>query len=465
MNGIGITVLASAGGTAYQWPTPGEWLLYVSGIILFLILNGLFVAAEFAFVKVRPSQIEAEAKDRSSGARAARKIVEDINPYLSAAQLGITVASLALGALGEPFIEKLVGPPLQQIPWFPPGLVSGLSWVLAIGSFTMLHVVIAEQLPKMIAIRRALATTLFLARPMRLFYKLCSVPIRMLNGASNWLARVICRIEPTNEHDQAHSAQELALLVAESERSQEVTETEREILENALELNEVWVRDIMTHRSEVVVVDADVAFEVTLELVRSSKHTRFPLVKGHLDNAIGFIHVKDLLKLVGEPKPDIMVIKRDLKVVPETMPLDVLLKFFLKEKTSLALVADEFGHASGVVFLDNVIEELVGDIQDEFDNERSAFTRINQDEFVTDGTTTLNELADYEEDLYLESGEVTTVGGYITQQLGRFPEVGEAITIRGHEAKVTSTDGRRVGQIHFRRLVDSNGEAVLPDNG
>jgi len=464
MNGEGIMWLATAGTTVYQWPTPGEWLLDVCGIVFFLILNAVFVAAEFAFVKVRPSQLEAEAKDKSNGARAARKIVEDINPYLSAAQLGITVASLALGALGEPFIEKLVGPPLQEIAWFPPGLVSGLSWVLAIGSFTMLHVVLAEQLPKMIAIRRALGTTLFLARPMRLFYKLCSVPILMLSGASNWLARVIFRIEPATEHDQALSAQELALLVAESERSQEVTETEREILENALELNEVWVRDIMTHRSEVVVVDADEPFDVTLELVRNTKHTRFPLVKGHLDTAIGFIHVKDLLKLIGEPKPDIMVIRRDLKVVPETMPLDVLLKFFLKEKTSLALVADEFGHASGVVFLDNVIEELVGDIQDEFDNERSAFTRINDDEFVTDGTTTLNELADYDEDLYLESGEVTTVGGYITQQLGRFPEVGEAITIRGHEAKVTSTDGRRVGQIHFRRLISANGGSEAADD-
>ena len=445
MNSLGLMCLANTDGAPYQWPSSGEWLLYVGGIALFLILNALFVAAEFAFVKVRPSQLEAEVKDKSNGARAARKILQDINPYLSAAQLGITVASLALGALGEPFIEKLVGPLMQQIPWFPPSLVSGFSWVLAIGSFTMLHVVIAEQLPKMIAIRRALATTLLLAGPMRLFYKLCSVPIRMLSGASNWLARVVFRIEPVGEHDQALSAHELALLVAESERSQEV-----------------WVRDVMTHRSEVVVVDADAPFDLTLELVRNTKHTRFPLVKGHLDHAIGFIHVKDLLKLVGEPKPDIMVIKRDLKAVPETMPLDVLLKFFLKQKTSLALVADEFGHASGVVFLDNVIEELVGDIQDEFDNDRSAFTRINPDEFVTAGTTTLNELADYDEDLYLESGEVTTVGGYITQQLGRFPEVGEAITIRGHEAKVTSTDGRRVGQIHFRRLAAIPG-ADTPD--
>ncbi len=464
MNAGGMIILANAGAVSYQWPTLGETLMYVAGIVFFLILNAVFVAAEFAFVKIRPSQLEAEGKDNSSGARAARRIIGDLNPYLSACQLGITIASLALGALGEPFIEKLVGVPLQQLSWFPPQLISKVSWVLAIGSFTALHVVLGEQLPKTIAIRKALGTTMALARAMRLFYKLCSLPIRLLNNSSNWLARVIFRIEPATDHDQAHSAHELALLVAESERSQEVTETEREILENALELNEVWVRDIMTHRSQVVVLDVAEPLDAILEVVRSTQHTRFPLVKDRLDDAIGFIHVKDLLRLVGEANPDITMIKRDLKVVPETMPLDVLLKFFLKEKTSLALVADEFGHASGVVFLDNVIEELVGDIQDEFDNERSAFTPISDDEFLTAGTTTLVELADYEEDLYLESGEVTTVGGYITQQLARFPEVGETITIRGWEAKVTSTDGRRVGQIHFRRQPETtsaaNGAAV-----
>lgn len=453
MNFACLTLLAAAKTTEiYEWPTPSEALLYLSGIILFLILNALFVAAEFAFVKVRPSQIETVAKEKPRRSRAARQIVTDLNPYLSACQLGITIASLGLGALGEPFIEKLVGPPLQDMLWFPRTLVPSVAWLLAIGSFTMMHVVMAEQLPKTIAIRKSLDTTLELARPMRVFYKFFSLPIRMLNNAANWLARAVFHVEPAGEHGHAHSAEELAFLVAESERSQEVTETEREILENALELNEVWVRDVMTHRSEVIFLDADDPFEKALEVARNTKHTRFPLVKGHLDNAIGLIHIKDLLKLIASPDPDLMQIKRELKVVPETMPLDGLLKFFLKEKAHLALVADEFGHASGVVFLDNVIEELVGDIQDEFDNEGSSFSRINPDEFVTDGTTTLNELADYEENLYLESGEVTTVGGYITQQLGRFPEVGETIIIRGYEAKVTSADGRRVGQVHFRRL-------------
>jgi CBS domain containing-hemolysin-like protein len=464
-----LHILASA---PTEFPPAWQVFLYLLGVVLFLLLNAFFVAAEFAVVKVRPSQVETAAKEKPRRSQATKRIIGNLDPFLSACQLGITVASLALGFLGEPLVEGIVGPTLSKlIPAIKDtqllgvNLISAFSYVTAIISFTVLHVVVGELMPKSIAIRKPLESALELARPLQAFASCFAIPIRMMNGAANWLLLNILRIQPVDERGHAHSAEELAYLVEESERNQKVTETEREILENALELNEVWVRDVMTHRSEVVVVDADESFEITLELVRSTKHTRFPLVKGHLDSAIGFIHVKDLLKLVGEPKPDIMMIKRDLKVVPETMPLDMLLKFFLKEKTSLALVADEFGHASGVVFLDNVIEELVGDIQDEFDNERSAFTRINADEFVTDGTTTLNELANYDEDLYLESGEVTTVGGYITQQLGRIPDVGESIIICGHDAKVTSTDGRRVGQIHFRRLAGVNGEAATQDAG
>ena len=458
----GLFILASA---PTEFPPGWQVLLYLSGVAAFLLLNAFFVAAEFAIVKVRPSQVEMATKEKPLRAAATRRIITNLDPFLSACQLGITIASLALGFLGEPLVESIVGPILGGL--FPSMLklkimgldvISAISFVTAIASFTVLHVIVGELMPKSIAIRMSLATSLALARPLLAFTTFFGIPIRLMNGIANWILKNILRIEPAGEHGHAHSAKELAYLVEESERGQQVTETEREILENALELNEVWVRDIMTHRSEVAVVDVADSFESILEVVRSTKHTRFPLVKDQLDDAIGFIHVKDLIGLVGDPKPDITNIKRDLKVVPETMPLDVLLKYFLKEKTSLALVADEFGHASGVVFLDNVIEELVGEIQDEFDNERSAFTRISATEFLTDGTTALVELADYEEELYLESGEVTTVGGYITQQLARFPEVGETITILGWEAKVTSTDGRRVGQIHFRRLDSETGE-------
>jgi len=455
-------LIASTAAPAHDFPTLGETILYLLGITFFLLLNAFFVASEFAIVKVRPSQIESHGKETGADTVRALYVLNHLDGYLSANQLGITIASLALGFLGEPFVEAMISPLLFMMGMpestsvfgvnFSP--VSVISFVLAIASFTFLHVVVGELMPKSIAIRRSLGTTMLLVGPLHLFYKTFYLVIRFFQGTANWLLKTLFRIDPISEGEHVHSAEELAILVTHSGKFKEVTDTEREILINALELNELWVRDVMTPRTEVVVLDADEPFEKTLDVAIRSKHTRFPLVKGHLDQAIGLIHIKDLFKLLNDPDPDLMRIKRDLKMVPDTMPLDSLLKFFLKEHAHLAMAVDEFGTPVGVVFLDNVMEELVGDIQDEFDNEHSPFIRINDDEFVVEGSVTLNDLEGYVADLYLESGEVTTVGGYITQQLERFPETGETLEILGYEAKVTSTDGRRVGQVHFRKLAE-----------
>jgi len=456
---LSIFTLIAGTAVVHDFPTLGETILYLFGITFFLLLNAFFVASEFAIVKVRPSQLESHGKETGADVSRAVHVVKHLDGYLSANQLGITFSSLALGFLGEPFVKALVSPILAQT-GMPEVGIYWVSLIIAYASFTFLHVVVGELMPKSIAIRRALGTTMMLVGPLHLFFKTFYLVIRFFQGTANWLLKTFFRIDPISEGEHVHSAEELAILVTHSGRFQEVTETEREILINALELNELWVRDVMTPRTEVVVLDADEPFEKTLDVAIRSKHTRFPLVKGHLDQAIGLIHIKDLFKLLNDPDPDLMRIKRDLKMVPDTMPLDTLLKFFLKEHAHLAMAVDEFGTPVGVVFLDNVMEELVGDIQDEFDNEHSAFIRINDDEFVVEGSMTLNDLEGYAEDLYLESGEVTTVGGYITQQLERFPETGETLEILGYEAKVTSTDGRRVGQVHFRKLAEDLDEAV-----
>jgi CBS domain containing-hemolysin-like protein len=460
---LGLEFLASTAPTPpTEFPTLGKSLLYLAGITFFLLLNAFFVASEFAIVKVRPSQLESESKAHPAKLKTALHVVNHLDGYLSANQLGITIASLALGFLGEPFVEALVAPLLlltgMSVWW-----VKLISFALAIISFTFLHVVIGELMPKSIAISRSVSTTMALATPLHNFYRSAHWAIVVLNGTANWLLKRLFNIDPVTEGGHSHSAAELALLVTQSGKSQEVTETEREILINALGLNELWVRDVMTPRNKVVILDADEPFEKTLEIAMRSKHTRFPLVKGHLDNAIGLIHIKDLFKLIKEPDPDLMRIKRELKIVPDTMPLDTLLQFFLREHAHLAMAVDEFGTPVGIVFLDNVMEELVGDIQDEFDNERSSFTQISDDEFVIEGAMTLNDLAGHVPELFLESGEVTTVGGYLTQQLGRFPEVGETQEILGYEARVTSTDGRRVGQIHFRKLVPAMVETEMAE--
>jgi CBS domain containing-hemolysin-like protein len=443
------SLLAVVGDPAF--PSLGQSILYILGIVFFLLLNGFFVASEFAIVKVRPSQIEAQAKENGNDPRLALHVVNHLDGYLSANQLGITISSLALGFLGEPFVKALVYP-LLAYTGMPDKGIYWTSLILAYSSFTFLHVVIGELVPKSLAIRKSLVITMALVGPLHLFFKCFQWVIVLFNGTANWLLKNLFRIEPVSESEHSHSAEELALLFTQSGQSQEVTETEREILINALGLNELWVRDVMTPRNKVIILDADEPFEQTLEIALRSMHTRFPLVKGHLDNAIGLIHIKDLFKLINDPDPDLMRIKRELKIVPDTMPLDMLLKFFLREHAHLAMAVDEFGTPVGVVFLDNIMEELVGDIQDEFDNEGSPFTRLNEDEFVVEGTMTLNDLGGYVAELELDSGEVTTVGGYLTQQLGRFPEVGETLEVLGYQARVTSTDGRSVGQVHFRRL-------------
>lgn len=442
-----------------EYPTWQEAAWYLAGIIFFLLLNAFFVASEFAIVKVRPSQIEGEMEDKPRRAGISKHVVSNLDGYLSANQLGITIASLALAFLGEPFIAKLVGPLLSQTGWSEQ-TIKVITFATAMMSFTFLHVVVGELLPKSIAIRKSLGTTLIISRPLHLFYTFFRPFIWVLNGTANWVLKKVFKIDPVSEGEAVHSSEELALLVEESERQQEVTETEREILINALELNDVSVKDVMTPRSEVVFLDLDLGFQENLESAIESKHTRFPLVRGHLDQAEGLIHIKDVLRLMKKDEPDLMDIRRELKMVPATMKLDDLLQFFLQERAQLALVVDEFGDASGLVFMDNIMAELVGDIHDEFDEEdETDFLRINKEEFVVEGGLSLNELSDHEPSIDLESGEVSTIGGYIVQQLGHLPDPGETIEVEGFEASVTSTDGRRIEQLRFVKLPEAPPES------
>ena len=450
--GATFDILASGGALHTDYPSWGLVSKYLIGITIFLILNALFVAAEFALVKVRKSQLIEVQGDKPAKANLALHALAKLDGYLSAGQLGITVASLVLGMLGEPLVAFFVEPFLQNVsPATPDWLIKGTSFTIAAISFSFVHVIIGEQVPKVLAIRKPVGTTLYLIRPLHLFYVFFGWAIWIINTTANFILKKVFRVEPAG-HGDVHSAEELAFLVEESGKHDQVTDTEREILINALELNDISVKDVMTPRSEVVVLDVDADFEKNLGVAIRSKHTRFPLVKGHLDHALGLIHIKDILTLVNDEDPDLMRIKRQIKVVPETMALDVLLQFFLKEHCHLAMAVDEHGDPAGLVFMDNVMEELVGDIQDEFDNESSPIKRLNDKEFIAEGALTLNELSDHIPELDLESGEISTVGGYITRELGHIPEPEETLRVEGYEAKVTITDGRRVEQVIFRKL-------------
>jgi len=304
--------------------------------------------------------------------------------------------------------------------------------------------------PKTVSIRKALQTSLWVSAPLHLFYLIFKPAIWFLQVSAAAILRLL-RLDPVAENELGHSEEELRLILTESDTKAEVTPLSKELLINALDFRRRVVRDIMTPRGDVIYLDAEDSFEANLQVAIESAHTRFPLVQGHLDNTIGLIHVKDLMKEMKTPKPDLLAVKRDLLPVPEFMPLDKLLNTFLAKRVHLALVVDEFGGAVGIVTLDNVLEELVGEIKDEFDQEPTReFVRLNAEEFVVQGQLNLYELQELA-DLHLEDPEVSTIGGYVIQLLGHLPKQGEQVQIEDYLVTITQTDGLRIFQLHFKK--------------
>lgn len=444
------SMLASGELPPAQWEEPGTILFKLLGVLLLVFLNGFFVAAEFALVKVRGSQLDSLAEEGHRGAGRAKHLTNNLEAYLSACQLGVTLASLGLGWVGEPVLAHLLGPVFPMLGIESPAVVRSVSFALAFSTITFLHIVLGEQGPKILAIRKPLAATLWVSRALQVFYALFKPAIWFLNVSANALLKWVFRIEPVSEHELAHSEEELRVILAESARSHEVTQLGKEILINALDMRDRVVRDITTPRGEVVFLNTEDSFEENLKAAQASRHTRFPVCEGHLDQAIGQVHIKDLLPLLREPNPDLHSIKRELLPVPEMMPLEKLLTFFLSKHAHLALVVDEFGGTVGIVTLDNVLEELVGDIQDEFDAEAPELRKVGEDEFVVEGSLGLYELNDLI-GLELESADVSTIGGYVTHLIGHLPKQGEQTQIEDYQVTIAKADGRRVIEVHFKR--------------
>ncbi len=440
----------------WEYPSAGSVILFFLGTCFFLFLNAFFVANEFASARVRESQLAENDDDTKAKARRRRRalhIVRHLDTFLSANQVGITLASLALGGLSEPFIESLIAPPLEFYCHLAPAVVSAISYTVAYALFTFAHVVLGELVPKSLAIRHPLEVSMATATGMTRFAHSTRWIVNLFNNTANAIAHRLFGIDPHYEPTSHHSAEEIALIVEQSGRSNEVTETEAEISKNALELNDRSVRDIVVPRSSVEVIDITASFEQILDAVNDSRHSRFPLVQGSLDKVKGWVHVKDILKLVRTGRADLTTVMRPLKIVPETMKLDTLLNFFSKENTHFALAVDEYGDAIGMVFLDDVLEEIVGnDIRDEFEEAtvRDFFT-IAPGQHIASGALALFDLEEYLPQLgELESENgVSTLGGYITDLIGHLPEPGEQVRVKDFIATVTGSDGRRITQLRL----------------
>ncbi|HET9417801.1 MAG TPA: hemolysin family protein [Chthoniobacterales bacterium] len=457
MNSLLIQILPLADAPMTQWDSPGVVLAKLGAVLLLVCLNGFFVTSEFALVKIRTSQLDALIAEGNKRAGIGRHVAGNLDAYLSACQLGITLASLGLGWLGEPFVAELLQPFFALVNITSTAVITSISFGLAFSIITFLHIVLGEQAPKILAIRKALPATLWVSPPLRLFYTLFKPAIWFLNASSNWVLRYVLRIQPAAAHELAHSEEELRFIFEESEKSKEVSPLGRKLVVNVLDLRERVVRDIMTPRGEVVYLDLEDDFETNAQKALASKHTRLPLCRENLDNTVGLIHIKELVPMMRDPNPDLMRIKRDLIPVPEMMPLEKLLNLFLSKHAHLAIVVDEFGGTVGMVTLEDVLEELVGDIQDEFDTEKEEFRQINENEFVVDGALGLYELRDAA-GLELDSADVSTIGGYVTHLLGHLPKQGEHVKIDNYDVTVSQADSRRVRQLHFRKLADAPAE-------
>ncbi|HEV8537125.1 MAG TPA: hemolysin family protein [Candidatus Limnocylindria bacterium] len=416
--------------------------------IALLALNAFFVAAEFAIVRVRSTQLEALAESGSRRARLARHIVENIDAYLSACQVGITGASLALGLVGEPAVAVLIEPLFGWLRVLYEPAFHGLSFAIAFAIVTYLHLVVGEQAPKYFAIQRAVPTTLWTADPLHWFATTFRPFVWLVNVSANMVLRPF-GLRGTDELE-AHSEEELKMLVAMSTRSGVLREEERVIVGRAMEFADRIVRQVMVPRTEIVAVPDDLPVAELLVVARQHRFSRFPVYREDLDHIIGIVHVKDLVGVDKEARARARDVMRKVLVIPETMRLDQALAEFRRQRSQLAIVFDEFGGTAGLVTLEDLLEQLVGEVQDEFDRDAPAFREEGPGTFVVDGLTSLEVLRE-RLGIELRDEPYDTVGGMVFGRLGRLATVGDTIELEGYRFQVTAVDGRRVAQVRVMR--------------
>ena len=429
--------------------------------VLFLVLaNGFFVAAEFALVKVRLSQIEQLARQGSFPARVAKNVLNHLDAYLSACQLGITLASLGLGWVGEDVGKKLLKPGLTALGF--PEAAEYLSLPLAFVLITFLHISLGEQAPKIMAIRAAQPTALVVSLPLALFYKLLWPFIWVLHSASNLLLRLV-GVRSVRANEQMPTEEELRLILAESAAGGELSRRERLMMENVLDLEEKVTRQVMVPRRDVVFLSVRRSAQENLSVIADSQYTRFPLCDGDLDRVIGMVHTKDVLGTIasGQSLPPLTKLSRKIPFLPETMRLDVLLREFQRNRTHVAMVVDEYGTVSGMVTFEDVLEELVGPIQDEFDRELPMIIRRNNGRFLVDALCPLDDLIEI---CHIERPQVTsdTTGGLIVELLGHIPQQGEKVRLGRHELTVLDAEPTRVRRVEVQEVEPDQSELPAP---
>lgn len=419
--------------------------------LVLVLINGFFVAAEFALVKVRVSQLDVKIQKGSSRAKFTKKLLDKLDAYLSAAQLGITLASLALGAIGEEVISKIVINIFEKYNLGVSNLtVHSISLPIALSLLTFFHVTIGEQIPKMIGIKYSMATALFVSWPMRIFYIIFSPFIWLLNATSNLCLRIIGIKQVGDE--EVHTEEELRIILTESEESGAIKPSENELIQNVFDFDDRIVKQIMVPQNRVTAIDIEALnTEGVIKKISDEGFSRYPIFIGDIDNIIGVVYAKDLFKeIISKKFKTIKEIMRPAHFIPETMKINDLLRDFQRLHIQIAIVTNEFGATAGIVTMEDIIEELVGEIQDEHDEEKPIVEKKSETEYIVNAQSSISDVNELLPMSFPEDEKYETVSGLINFIWGRIPGLNEKRKYNGYEITILQRKKQTVESVRLK---------------
>lgn len=420
---------------------------------LFLVLlNGFFVLSEFAIVKVRRSKLEEFVKQKKSAASLALKMSDSLDTYLSATQLGITFASLALGWIGEPALAKLIESNFAGIFANNQVLLHTVSFIIAFSIVTLMHVVFGEIVPKSVAIAKAEVMVLYIARPLHLFWLVFYPLIRLFDIIARFFVRRL-GINPATAHDLAHSEEELRIIVNESFKGGYIDSIESEIIKNAVNFSETVAKEIMTPRKDMICINSEKSLEENIKRMITTRYTRYPYCHGGKDNISGMIHSRDLLNNALEGKPiEMSKFVRPIIMVPENTSISTILTRMNKSRIHIALVVDEYGGTSGLITMDDILEEIIGETTDEHDLKQETIKKIDDNTYELEGMVNIEKVEELLNIAFDEDEISVTIGGRITSLIGRIPVVGEIIEDEACTYEILEISNNRIKKLICRKI-------------
>lgn len=417
-------------------------------VVFFLLMNAFFVVAEFSLVRIRRSQIDIMMEEGVRGAKRAQVVSENVNAYLSACQLGITLASLALGWLGEPAVSSVIHEPLASL-GLPDAAVSAIAVAIGFIIITALHIVLGELVPKSLAILSTEKYALFTAAPLYWFYRITYPIMWLFNTTTNGIMRLTGH-DVTSEH-QAYTEEEIKILLEESAESGELASDQYEILDNVFDLDDKDAKAIMTPRTELVAIDIDDDLDTILDIMGKNKFTRYPVFKDNKDNIIGFIHIKDAYRLPADATKDDLII-RTINPVPESLGIDKLMQMLQENHTKIAVVVDEHGGTSGIVTMSDIIAQIIGSVEDEYlHDDQDEILKTGEDSYVVDGSLPVDQFVEFIGYEPVPIYDYETAGGLMLDLLDKIPTEGDSLELhhdgRSIALRIDAMDALRIDKI------------------